>query len=87
MDEAAVKKFLGIQSGETEETFAGFMESHGNDLAASLGEYLENAVDAGSKNGSAEYSAWCLAAAKDIMGGKYGSLADVQAAADAYAAN
>lgn len=87
MDEAAVKKFLGIQSGETAETFAGFMASHGNDLTAALGEYLENAVDAGSKNGSDEYSAWCIVAAKDVIGGKYGSLADVQSAADTFAAS
>ncbi|MBQ2601437.1 MAG: hypothetical protein II584_03490 [Treponema sp.] len=63
------------------------MAEQGNDLAAALAEYIENSVDAGSKNGSAEYSAWCSTAAKDIIGGKYKSIADVQTAADAFAAS
>ncbi|MBR6079586.1 MAG: hypothetical protein IKP60_05445 [Treponema sp.] len=85
MDEAAVKTFLGIKAGETEETFASFMAEHGNNLEAAIAEYLENAVDAGSKNGSAEYSAWCSTTAKDIIAGKYATLADVQTAADTFA--
>lgn len=87
MDEAGVRDFLGIKPGETEESFTGFMAAHGNDLVAALAEYIENSVDAGSKNGSAEYTAWCAAAAKDIIGGKYAALSDVQTAADAFAAN
>lgn len=85
MDEAAVKNFLGLKAGETEESFAGFMSANGNDLKAALAEYIENAVDAGSKNGSDEYKNWCVAAAADILGGKYSSLADVQSAADSFA--
>ena len=87
MDESAVKAFLGIKEGETAESFAGFMAAHGNDLTAALADYLENAVDAGSKNGSAEYTAWCATAAKEILSGKYASLDDVQKAADAFAAS
>ncbi|MBP5176223.1 MAG: hypothetical protein ILP07_09975 [Treponema sp.] len=87
MDEAAVKNFLLIKPGDAEETFKGFMSANGGNLEASVAQYLENAVDAGSKNGSAEYTAWCAAAAKDIIGGKYASLADVQSAADAFAGN
>ncbi|MBO4319955.1 MAG: hypothetical protein J5857_05745 [Treponema sp.] len=87
MDEAAVKTFLNIKAGNTADTFAGFMAIHGGDLTASVADYLENAVDAGSKNGSGEYTAWCASTAKDIMAGKYASLADVQKAADAFAAS
>lgn len=87
MDEAAVKTFLAIKAGDCEDTFNGFMSANGGNLEASVAQYLENAVDGGSKNGSAEYTAWCVAAAKDILGGKYSSLADVQKAADAFAGN
>ena len=55
MDEAAVKNFLLIKPGDAEETFKGFMSANGGNLEASDAQYLENAVDAGSKNGSAEY--------------------------------
>ncbi len=87
MDEAAVKTFLGVKPGDSEDTFNGFMSANGGNLEASLAQYLENAVDAGSKNGSAEYTSWCAATAKDILGGKFASLADVQSAADSFAAS
>ncbi len=87
MDEAQVKAFLNITAGTTEETFASFMSAHGGDLGASVADYLEAAVDGGKLNGSDDYKAWCAGTAKDILGGKYGSLADVQSAADAFVAS
>ena len=87
MDEAKVKAFLNIKAGTTEDsTFESFKSEHGGDLTASVADYLDAAVDAGSMNGSPDYMAWCKTAAADIIGGKYASLADVQAAADAFAA-
>ena len=87
MDEAKVKAFLNIKAGTTEDsTFEAFKAEHGGDLTASVADYLDAAVDAGRMNGSPDYMAWCKTAAADIIGGKYASLADVQAAADAFAA-
>ena len=87
MDEGKVKAFLNIKAGTTEDsTFEAFKAEHGGDLTASVADYLDAAVDAGSMNGSPDYMAWCKTAAADIIGGKYASLADVQAAADAFAA-
>lgn len=87
MDEAKIKAFLNISAGSTEDTtFESFKSNNGGDLVASVAEYLDAAVDAGSMNGSPDYQAWCKTAAADIMAGKYGSLADVQTAADAFAA-
>ncbi len=88
MDEAKVKEFLKISAGSAEETaFSDFLGNNGGDLTSAIAEYLDAAVDAGSKNGSPEYQTWCKGVAADILGGKYASLADVQAAADAFAAS
>lgn len=85
MDEAQVKTFLNIHDGTEAETFSNFLAS--GSLADAVAEYLDAAVDGGSLNGSPEYDAWCKTAAADILAGKYGSLADVQAAADAFVAS
>ena len=75
MDEAKVKAFLNIKAGTTEDsTFEAFKAEHGGDLTASVADYLDAAVDAGSMNGSPDYMAWCKTAAADIIGGKYASI-------------